>query len=110
MIFLCVFDVLSKYVWVFSLKGQKGIKIANAFQSFSHDFILVNCKPDKILVDKDNEFGNKSIKSWLQNNDIEVYSTHNKGKCNVAKTFIRTLKTKFINILLQYQNMCMLTN
>ena len=34
------------------------------------------------------------MKSWLQDNDIEMYSTHNKGKSVVAEIFIRTLKNK----------------
>ena len=33
------------------------------------------------------------MKSWLQDNDIEIYSTH-KGKSVVAEIFIRTLKNK----------------
>ena len=36
-----------------------------------------NGKPNKIWVDKASEFYNKSIKSWFQYNDIEIYSTHN---------------------------------
>ena len=32
------------------------------------------------------------MKSWLQDNNIEMYSTHNKAKSVVAKRFIRTLK------------------
>ena len=34
------------------------------------------------------------MKSWLQDNDIEMYSTHNKGKSVVAERFIGTLKNK----------------
>ena len=34
------------------------------------------------------------MKSFLQNDDIEMYSTHNKGKSVVAERFIRTLKNK----------------
>ena len=30
----------------------------------------------------------------MQNNDIEIYSTHSKGKSVVAERFIRTLKNK----------------
>ena len=36
-----------------------------------------NRKPNEIWVDKDSEFYNRSMKSFLQNNDIEMYSTHN---------------------------------
>ena len=45
-------------------------------------------------VDKDSAFYNRSIKSFLQNNDIEIYSTHNEGKFVIAERFIRTLKSK----------------
>ena len=34
------------------------------------------------------------MKSRLQDNDIEMYSTHNKGKSVVAEKFIRTVKNK----------------
>ena len=34
------------------------------------------------------------MKSWLEKNDIEMYSTHNEGKSVVAERLIRTLKTK----------------
>ena len=34
------------------------------------------------------------MKCWLQDNDIEIYSTCNKRKSVVAKRFIRTLKNK----------------
>ena len=34
------------------------------------------------------------MKSWLQDNNIEMYSIHNKGKSVVAERFIRTLKNK----------------
>ena len=32
------------------------------------------------------------MKSFLQNNDIEMYLMHNEGKSVVAERFIRTLK------------------
>ena len=34
------------------------------------------------------------MKSWLQDNDIVMYSTHNEEKSVVAEGFIRTLKNK----------------
>ena len=42
-------------------------------------------------VDKSSEFYNRSLKQWLQENDVEMYSTHNKRKIIVAGRFIRTL-------------------
>ena len=47
------------------------------------------------MVDKVSQFYNRSLKSWLQDNDIEMYSsTHYKGKSVVAEKFIRALKNK----------------
>ena len=45
-----------------------------------------------MCIDKDRKFYNRSIKSFLQNNDIETYLTHNEEKSVVAERFIRTLK------------------
>ena len=36
------------------------------------------------------------MKSFLQNNNIEMYSTNNEGKFVIAKRFIRTLENKFV--------------
>ena len=44
------------------------------------------------------EFYNRLTKSWLQDNDIEIYSTHKEGKTVVTERSIRTLRMKFINI------------
>ena len=51
-------------------------------------------KPNKKWVDKGSKFYNSSMKSWLQENDIEIFSTRLEGKSVVAVRFIRTLKTK----------------
>ena len=88
---LCVIDIYSKYAWVTSLKDKKGITITNAFQKILKEY---NRKPNKIWVDKGSEFYNSSMKSWLEKNDIEMYSTYNEGKSIVAERFIRTLKSK----------------
>ena len=34
------------------------------------------------------------MKSWLEENNIEMYSIHNEGESVVAEKFIRTLKNK----------------
>ena len=73
------------------MKDKKGIIITNALQKISRES---NCKPNKIWVVKDREFYNRSIKSWLEKNAIEMYSTHNEGKSVIAERSIRTLKNK----------------
>ena len=85
------FNIFSKYPWVIPLKYKKGITITNAFQKILKES---NRKPNKIWVDKGSKFFNRSMKSWLDKDDIEMYSTHNKGKSVFAERFIRTLKNK----------------
>ena len=48
----------------------------------------------KIWLDKGSAFYNNSFKKWLKDNDIEMYSTYDKGKSVIAERFIKTLKTK----------------
>ena len=81
---MCFIDILSKCAWVIPLEDKKGITIINAFQ--------------KILDECMNwiEFYNRSMKSFLQNNNMEMYSIHNKRRSVVAKSFIGN----FINIWL----------
>ena len=81
-------DVFSKCAWVAPLKDKKGISIANAYQTISNES---KRKPNKIWVDKSSEIYNRPMKSWLQDNNIEMYSTHNEVKSVVAERFMRTL-------------------
>ena len=73
------------------MKDKKGITITNAFQKSLKES---NHKPNKIWVDKGSEFYNRSMKSWLEKNDMEMYSTHKEGKSVVDERFFRTLKNK----------------
>ena len=108
---LCVIEIYSKYAWVVPLKDKKGITINNAFQQILDES---NRKSNRIWVDKRNEFYNRSVKSWLHDNDIEMYSTHSEGKSVVAERFIRTItnenlkdkesKNVFINNLSEIVN------
>ena len=75
----------------FLWKIRKGTTITNAFQKMLDES---KRKANKIWVDKDNEFYNRSMKSWLEKSDVEMYSTHDEGKSVIAKRFIRTLKNK----------------
>ena len=83
--------IFSKYEWVVPLKNKKGIIITNAFEKILNES---KRKANKIWADKGSEFYNKSMKSWLQDNNIEIYLIHDKGKSVVAERFIRNLKTK----------------
>ena len=70
---LCVIDLLSKFTWIVTLQGKRGITIINAFQKI----ISKRWRPDKIWVDQSGEFCNKLFKRFLKINKIEIYSTYN---------------------------------
>ena len=88
---LCVIDLFSRYAWIIPLKNKKGESIVEGFKKI---FIDSNRKLNKIWVDHVSEFYNNKFKSFLKENDIEMYSTYNGGKSVVAERFIKTLKNK----------------
>ena len=84
------------------MKDEKGIPITTAFhkilkESNHRGAKSIGRKPNKICVDKGSKFYNRSMKTWLEKNEIEMYSTHNEGKSVVAERFIRTLKMTSIS-------------
>ena len=80
--------------WVVLLKDRKGI-------------IESKRTSKKIWADEGSEFYNRSMKSWSQDNDIEMYSTHSEEKSVVAQKSIRIVNNK---IYKYYQKMCILKN
>ena len=84
---LRVIDFFSKYACFVPLKDfQKILKEANR-------------KPNKIWIEKGSKFYNSSVKKWLKDNDIEIYSIYNEGKPVVAERFIRTLNTNIYKFM-----------
>ena len=79
------------------MKDKKGFIIVDAFQKILDDS---GRKPNKIWVDKGRGFYNNSLRKWLKNNDIEMYSIHNEGKSVVAERFMRTLRTKIYKYMI----------
>ena len=84
---LWVIDICSKYAWAVPLKDKKGITITNVFQKSLDES---NRKPNTTWVDEGNEFYNRSMESWMQDNDIEMYSTHNEGNLLLLKDLLET--------------------
>ena len=74
------------------------------FQSILNDSIR---KLNKICVDKGSQLCNRSLKSRLQHNNIETYSTNSEGKSVVAERLMITLRNKiFKHMILLSKNVC----
>ena len=78
----------------YSLKRKKKELQLVMFSKISNES---NRKPNEIWVDKGSEFYNRLMKSFLQNNDLEIHSTHDEGKHVIAERFIEPYVIKFIN-------------
>ena len=79
---LCAIDIYSKNSCVVPLKDKR--------------------KPNKIWLDKGSEFYHRSMKSWLQDNGIEMFSTYNEGKYVVAEKCVENSENriyKYMNLL-----------
>ena len=62
-------------------------------------------------IDKGSAFYYRSMKSFLQKNNIEMYSMHNEGKSFTADyCTIRILKNKSYTYMTSVSKMCMLIN
>ena len=100
---LCVIDIYNKYAWAVPSKDKKGITITNVFKIFLDES---KRKPNKTWVDQSSEFYHRSMISFLQNNDIEIYSMHNEGKYVIAERFIKNLKNKFYKYMTSISKKC----
>ena len=76
---------------------QKGVTITSAFRKFLDEFYR---KSNKIWVDKGRKFYHRSMKSWLQDNDMEMYSMQSEGKSQQVKKdlLLEPQRIKFTNI------------
>ena len=88
---LCVIDIFTKCAWIIPLKDERGITINNDFQKILDES---NRKPNIIWIDKGSKFYNRTMKSEIEESEIEMYSTHDEGKSVVAERFIKISKNE----------------
>ena len=86
------------------LKDKRAISLVNAFQKI----VSEGKKTNKIWFDQDGRFYNNLSKTFLKINNIEMYSTYNKGKFAVAERFIKTLKHKIFKHMTDVSKMFIL--
>ena len=109
---LTVIDKFTKYAWAIPLKKKSGLSITNGFKIVLSEHPQGGSeprKPEKLWVDRDSEFYNKTFKSLLKEygtgkaaSGIELYSTYSDLKALFIERFNRTLlhlisKPMFIN-------------
>ena len=100
---LCDIDI---YAWFVPLKDKNVLQLLMLFKILDES----NWKSDKIWVNKVSEFYKRSVKSWLQANDIEMHSTRNGGKPLFTERFIRSLKNKMYKYMTLVSKMRLLMN
>ena len=74
-------DISKTYTWVVRLNNKKVLQSLLRFKFFDE----AGHKPSKIGIDQNSDFYNRSLKSSLYNNAIEIYSTEKEGKSIIAK-------------------------
>ena len=86
---LCVIDAFTKYAQVKPLTDKKAKTVLQVFIGIVNESKLNQINYLLITV----ENFTLTLGKWLDD-DVLMYSTHNKGRSVVAETFIRTLKDK----------------
>ena len=92
---------------LFLWKIKKVLQLLFFFQKILDEF---NRKPNKIWLHKGSKFYNRSMKSWLQDNDIEIYSVLNEKKSVVTERFISTLTNKIYKYMTSISKKYILVN
>ena len=71
---IVVIDMLSRYSWLEPLKSKHDIAIKSALE---HNFSEAIRRPKVIQTDKGTKFFNALVKTYLADNNIKLFATHN---------------------------------
>ena len=83
-----IIDNHTKYAWAIPLKDKSGKSTTTALKSLIEK---AKRKPDKIWSDRGKEFYNKTFLDFLNQNEIQIYSTNSGLKAVFVERFNRTL-------------------
>ena len=86
----CV-DCFSRFAWSVPITQKTAPKILAALQLMVKE--NNNKYPMRIWVDQGSEFYNSDVKKWLDEYDIDMYSTFGHAKSAVVERFNRIIKT-----------------
>jgi len=83
---LTVIDLFSKYAYTIPLKSKNSDGVISAFKK-----LFKTRKPAELWTDQGSEFINRNFKTFLEQNNIQLYHIFNEGKANVIERFNQTL-------------------
>ena len=86
---MVVIDILSKYVWLESIKYKHGIAIKNALEQI---FSETTRRPKMIPTDKGIWFFNVFVKTFVADYNIKLFATHSERKAQVVERLNRSIK------------------
>lgn len=84
---LFVIDIFSRYLWVRPLKDKTAKSVLAALKE-----VFGERKPIRLRVDKGSEFVNRSVKQFMKDSDVYMFTTQNVPKANYVERVQRTFK------------------
>ena len=87
-ILTCI-DCFSKYAWAIPIMSKHGTEIV---ESLKRIFRTSDRKPKRLQTDKGKEFLNTKVLRFLQENDIQLFTTESDKKAIIVERLNRTMK------------------
>lgn len=97
---LVMIDILSRFVWVETLKSKKSADVTEAMQKM----LKRSGIPKLMRVDKGGEFNNHKFDSLMSKYNIRKYTTSNQPKSNYCERIIKILKEHVYKYISYKQN------
>ena len=85
---LFVLDVFSRFLWVRPLVDKTAKSVLAGFKT-----VFAERKPIRLRLDKGSEFINRSVKQFMKESNVYMFTTQNVPKANYLERVQRTFKT-----------------
>ena len=87
---LTAIDVFSRFAFAVPIKNKSAQEVLRGFEKIISKTNTYNL----LQVDDGKEFWNRSVKDFMQQNNIKMFSTGSGQKASIVERFNRTLKTR----------------
>ena len=94
---LCAIDILSRKLWVRSVKSKTAKEVLRAMKDILKDISPTKIK--KIRADRGSEFSNQWFKKFMKTSNIYFFTTNNPPKSNFVERVQRTLKERLYRMM-----------